>query len=180
MALETAIAVPAGAGLVAGLSQEIAHAAMGVDMIGFDPQGGVEVKARLRRLADAEQQIREIDMPRRIFRMVLHGCREDRVRRIAKPGIEQHGPEIIQRAEMSRHAPQQLQIVALRLLERALLTQQAGAFEARLDRIGIARDRRIEPPPMDDLLIRRRGIDHGNIAIPVVVPDHMKPAASWP
>ncbi len=54
--------MPSGAGRVADLGQQIAHAAMRMNMAGIDPQRGFEVDAGLRMFADQEQQVREIDV----------------------------------------------------------------------------------------------------------------------
>ncbi len=73
--------------------------------------------------------------------MMPHRLAEQRARGLPISGIENERAEIVQRGEIGRPAPDEFEIVALGLLERALLAQQAGAFEARLEASRIARNR---------------------------------------
>ena len=76
MMWEPLVAVPARAGRVAKLGQQIAHAAMGMDVVRIGPQRGFEMSARSFRLAAEQQQIRQVDVAVRIVRMMAHGLGE--------------------------------------------------------------------------------------------------------
>ena len=103
-----------------------------------------EMQARPVQFADREQQVRQIDMAVGIARMMPHRLAEQRARRLAMPGLERQRAEIVERAEIGRVTADQLEIVALGLLEAALFAQQAGAFGKRRDAVRIALQRGIE------------------------------------
>jgi hypothetical protein len=115
--LESLIAMPARAGHISFLGQEIAHAAMGMDMVRIDPQRYFEMNARLVRLAAEKQQVRQIDVPGRIVGMMAHGFAKQRAGSVFVTGGENQRAEIVQDAEVGRCTPDQFEIVALGLLE---------------------------------------------------------------
>ena len=76
MMCEPLVPVPARAGRVAKLGQQIAHAAMGMDVVRIGPQRRFEMNTRGFRLAAEQQQIRQVDLAVRIIRMMAHGLSE--------------------------------------------------------------------------------------------------------
>ena len=128
MMCEAFVPVPARAGEVAKLGQQIAHAAVCMDVVRIGPQRGFEMNTRGFRLAAEQQQIRQIDSAVRIIRMMAHGLGEQRARGVLVAAGESQRAEIIQHAEIGRRAAEQFQIIALGRFELALLAQQAGAL----------------------------------------------------
>lgn len=63
----------AGADGVAEFGQQVAHAAMGMNVIGSDAQRGLEVVARLLVIVGQEQEVGEIDTSVGIVRMMTDG-----------------------------------------------------------------------------------------------------------
>ena len=129
--LKSLVAMPLGARYVAKLGQEIAHAAMRMDMVGIDPQRRFEMNPGCGFFAGQEQQVRQIDVAIRVARMVPHGFAEQRPRRVSIPGFENERAEVVERAEIGRPTADELQIIVLGFLEIVLLSQQTGAFAAR-------------------------------------------------
>jgi hypothetical protein len=113
-------------------------------MVRIDPQRRFKMNARLFQFAVEKQQVRQIDSPVRIVRMMAHGFAKQRAGSVLVAGGENHRAEIVQCTEFRRRAPKQFQIIALGLLETALLAQQAGALEAAVERVGIAFQRSAE------------------------------------
>ncbi len=133
-----------GASRIAKRRQQIAHAAMCMNMAGIYFQRRLEVLARGRLLADEEQQIGKIDVAVGIVRMMPHRLREQRARGLAVSGIEHQRAEIVQRGEVGRLAADKFQIIALGILKPALFPQQTGAFGARLDGVRVVLHHAIE------------------------------------
>ena len=104
--LKSLVAMRPRARRVADLGQQIAHAAVGVNMIGIGAQGGFEMRARLVVLVEQKQQRRQIDPALRIVGMVPHRLAEQRARRVLVSGLEDEIAEIVQHAEIGRPAPQ--------------------------------------------------------------------------
>ena len=127
-----------GASGIAERGEQIGHAAMGMDMAGIDLQRRFEMRARRRVLAKQEQKVRQVDAAIGIGRMPPHRFAEQGPRGLAVAGIEHERAKIVQRRKVIRLAADQLQIIALGVLETALLAQQSGAFGARAERLGIA------------------------------------------
>ena len=144
MAAKAAVAVRLRADLVAKLGEKVGEAAMGMRVIGIEPQRGVEVRARRGEVVDLEQQVGEVDVAIRLVRMLPHGLLEHGAGRIAVAGREQHGAEVVERAVVGRCALDQREVVALGLLGAAGFAQQARARVARLGRIRVVRQLRIE------------------------------------
>jgi hypothetical protein len=168
MILERLVPMPPCPRRVARLGQEISHAAVGVNVVGIDPQRGFEMNARLVRLAAEEQQVRQIDVSVRIIRMVPHGFAVQRAGGVFVTGGEDECAEIVQCSEVGRRALEQFQIVALGLLELALLAQQAGALEARVKGIGVPLQRAVEFPDAQVRDPRRRMLVHLNNSDPAL------------
>ena len=118
-------------GSVALLGQEIADAAMGVDVIGVELQRRLEMRARQLVLAGQKQQIRQIDVPGGVFGMMPNGFAEQRPRGVLVAGRQHHGAEIVEHGEIGRCVAEKFEIVALGLFEQALLAQQTGALEPK-------------------------------------------------
>jgi hypothetical protein len=78
--------------------------------------------------------------------VISHGLAEERARGIPIAGFENKSAKVIQDAEISRPAGQELEIVALRFLKQALFSEQAGAFVTGFERLGILLQRSIELP----------------------------------
>ena len=104
--LKTLVAMRPRARRVADLGQQIAHAAVGMNVIGIGAQGGFEMRARLVVLVEQEQQRRQIDPALRIVGMVAHRLAKQRARRVLVSGLEDEIAEIVQHAEIGRPAPQ--------------------------------------------------------------------------
>ena len=117
---------------------------MGVDMAGIDLQRGFEVMPGLITFAEEKQQIGEIDVAGRIAGMMPHRLAKQRARRFAIAGIEDEHAEIVQRCKIGRAPAKNLKVIALGLLEPALLAQQPGAFGARGNIVGSALERTIK------------------------------------
>jgi hypothetical protein len=117
MILETLVPMPPGADRVTKVGKQIAHAAMGVDMVRIDLQRRFEMNTRLFLLAAHEQQIRQIDVPVRIIRMMVHRLAEQRAGGVLIAGGQSERTEIVQHAEVGGCAAKQFQIVALCFLE---------------------------------------------------------------
>ena len=93
--LERLVPVPPGAGCITKLGQKIAHAAVRVDMIRIDLQRRFEMNTRRFLLPAHEQQIRQIDMPVRIIRMMPHRLAEQRAGGVLVAGSESERAEIV-------------------------------------------------------------------------------------
>lgn len=76
--------------------------------------------------------------------MVTYRLTEQRTRCILVSGVEDERAEIVQRAEIGRHAPKQFEIVTLRLFEPALLSEQTGALITSPDRVRVPLQRPIK------------------------------------
>jgi hypothetical protein len=141
---EPLVPVPARAGEVAKLGEQIAHAAMRMDVVRIGPQRRFEMNTRGFRLAAEQQQIRQVDLAVRIIRMMAHGLSEQRARGVLVAGGESERAEIVQHAEIGRRAAEQFQIVALGRFELALLAQQAGALVPGFEDIGVPLQQAVE------------------------------------
>ena len=114
--------MPAGAGGVADLGQQIADAAMGMNVIGIDAQGGFEMSACRLVLAHQQQQIGEVDMPDRIIRVMPNSLAEQRARGAPISGFEHERAKVVEHAEIAGLAADQFEIVAFGLLEKSPLS----------------------------------------------------------
>ena len=158
--LEALVAMRPRTRHIADLGQQIAHAAMGMDVAGIGAQGGFEMRTRLIVLVEQEQQRRQIDPALRIVGMMPHRLAEQRARRVLVSGLEDEIAEIVQHAEIGRSAPQQFEIILLGRLVGALLAMQTGPLEAGREGIGIARQHTVK---LFDARLRQvfRTIAHG-------------------
>ena len=76
--------------------------------------------------------------------MMPHRLAEQRARRFPIAGIENQRAEIVERRKIRRLAANELEIVALRLLEPAFFAQKTSAFGTGGDVVGVALQRLIE------------------------------------
>ncbi len=141
---KTPVAMAACTRFVAERRQQIAHAAMGVNMIGVGTQRRFKVKPRLPAFAEQQQQVGEIDVAVRIIGMMPHRLAEQRARGFPITGIENQRAEIVERGKIRRLAANKIEVVALRLLEPAFFAQQSGAFGERRNVVGISLKRQIK------------------------------------
>ena len=160
MVLKTLVAMRPRARRVADLGQQIAHAAVGMNVAGIGAQRGFEMRARRVVLVEQEQQRRQIDPAHRIVGMVTHRFAEQRARRVLISGVEDEIAEIVQHAEIGRPALQEFEIIRFGRLVGALLAMQPGTLETGREGVGIARQHAIE---LFDARLRRvfRTIAHG-------------------
>ena len=86
----------------------------------------------LLQLAEEKQQVCQIYPAGGVVRMMSDSFAEQRARGFLVSGVENQGPEIIERAKIGRRPPKQLEIVALGFFEQALFAEKTGAFEAGL------------------------------------------------
>src|SRR5271156_4971822 len=91
--------------------------------------------------AGEEQKVGQVDATVRIVRMMPHRFAEQGSRGLFVSGIEDQRTEIAQHGEVVRLTTDEFEIVALRLLEQAFLTSQAGALEARWNGVRITLQR---------------------------------------
>ena len=138
--------MPAGTRIVPGLRQQIAHAAVSMDVIRVEAQRAFKMQPGLLLFAEQKQQISKIDVPGGIIRMVPNGLTEQRAGGLLVSGVKNQRSEIIECAKIGGRSPKQFEIVGFGFFELALFTEQTCAFEAGVKRVRISLEFEVERP----------------------------------
>lgn len=105
---------------------------MRLGQVPIDPERRLVVAPRFLRLALAMQQVREIDVPCHLPRMEPRRLRVAELCGAPPPAAVQKRAEIVERARMSRHKPQQRKISRLRVRDASPRIKHERALEAEI------------------------------------------------
>ena len=137
-------AVPRRRFVVAALGQNACHALMRLGQVRRARERDLIVRAGRRDIAFVEQHVGEIDPRQGSVGMPCHRLAVARARGAQVSGRVEEGSEIVERAKMRSVLRQHGEIVAPRLVEPAKRGQNPGAANARLERLRLGRQLRVE------------------------------------
>src|SRR5581483_12057328 len=93
---ETFVAMPARTSAISHLGQQVAHAAVGMNVMRIEPQRDLEMLPGLVQFTGEKQQGREIDMPHRVAGMMPHRLAEQGPGGVLVTGLEHERAEVVQ------------------------------------------------------------------------------------